>query len=144
MLAEAANWDPARARVAIDALAHYVDGWPRAGDAGVIADDDAGTPVGAAWYRHFTAGEHGYGFVDEATPEVSIAVVAEWRGRGIGTDLLAALAELARRNGVGALSLSVERANPARRLYERAGYVPVADDGDAITMRVDLRPRNVR
>jgi len=30
-------------------LAHYVSGWPRPGDLGVVAQD--GPPVGAAWLR---------------------------------------------------------------------------------------------
>src|SRR3712207_8949587 len=51
------------------------EGWGRSGDAGVIADDAATGPVGAAWYRLFGADEPGYGFVGEATPEFSVAVL---------------------------------------------------------------------
>jgi ribosomal protein S18 acetylase RimI-like enzyme len=77
----------------------------------------------------------GYGFVDEATPEVTIGVDAAYRGQGIGAELLAALAELARAEGFRQLSLSVEPANPALRLYKRSGYRAVGvDDGSSITM----------
>ena len=98
-----------------------------------------GRPVGAAWYRLFSADEPGYGFLDEATPEVSIAVDPAFRGRGVGTALLDALCERARGDGLPALSLSVERDNPARRIYERRGFVEVEGTADACTMRIDLR-----
>ena len=143
MLDAAVNWDGARPAVTVGEVdvAHYVGGWPRDGDAGVVAYDADGAPVGAAWYRFFRHDDHGYGFVDESVPEVSIAVDRAWRGRGIGTDLLRALAETARRRGIDALSLSVERANPARALYEREGYVVVDDPStDSVLTMVRREP----
>ena len=154
LLLEAMNWSPDRTPFTVrdvlsrPELAHYVAGWPRPGDAGVVAvagaaaavDDGPEEPLGAAWWRHFPADDPGYGFVDPSIPEVSIAVVPERRGGGVGTVLLAALAAEAQRAGLAALSLSVELANPAVRLYERAGYRRVGDDGSAATMRLDLPP----
>ena len=93
-------------------LAHYVAGWPRPGDRGVIAE--AGLPVGAAWLRFLPESDPGYGFVDATTSEVSVAVVPEWRGLGIGTHLLGELIGQARDAGLTALSLSVEPDNEAR------------------------------
>jgi GNAT superfamily N-acetyltransferase len=118
----------------------YVEGFGRPGDAAVIALDE-GFPVGAAWYRVFRTGAPGYGFVDESTPELSIAVVPSRRGRGIGDELLSALIERARLEGYTALSLSVERENPALHLYERFGFRPVEERGDTLVMKADLRQR---
>jgi ribosomal protein S18 acetylase RimI-like enzyme len=118
----------------------YVEGFGRPGDAAVIALDE-GFPVGAAWYRIFRTGAPGYGFVDESTPELSIAVVPSRRGRGIGDELLSALIERARLEGYTALSLSVERENPALHLYERFGFRPVEERGDTLVMKADLRER---
>jgi ribosomal protein S18 acetylase RimI-like enzyme len=118
--------------------ARYLSGWGRPGDVGVIAEEDQ--PVGAAWFRLFSADEPRYGFVASDVPELSIGVATESRGRGTGTRLLAALVEVARADGHQAISLSVERDNPARRLYERAGFVRVADDGGAWTMLLELKP----
>ena len=115
----------------------YVVNWGRPGDAGVIALDD-GFPVGAAWYRLFRADAPGYGFVDEHTPELAIAVVPSRRGRGFGKELLGALMEQARKEGHGALSLSVERANPAVALYESFGFRREREEGDTLVMRADL------
>jgi GNAT superfamily N-acetyltransferase len=143
MLYEAAFWRPAGPRPPLDralaepALARYVAGWGRAGDAGVIALGDEGDPIGAAWYRLFPLSEPGFGFVDERTPELSLAVVADARARGVGTALLRALINRARADRFESLSLSVEPDNPARRLYERHGFVRVGGDA-AWTMRANL------
>ena len=143
MLYEAAFWRRDRPRPPIDvalsdpALARYVDEWGRPGDAGVIAAEQ-GVPIGAAWYRLFPPDAPGYGFLGVDIPELSIGVRPEWRGRGIGTALLGALIERARREGVRALSLSVEPDNPARRLYERHGFVRRGTTGGSWTMAREL------
>jgi ribosomal protein S18 acetylase RimI-like enzyme len=116
----------------------YVEGWGRPGDAGVIAENEQGSRIGAAWYRRFTQAEHGYGFIAPEVPEISIGVAPEHRSRGVGTALLKALVERAQREGMPALSLSVEEENPALRLYERLGFRRVGRVGGAWTMRREL------
>jgi ribosomal protein S18 acetylase RimI-like enzyme len=119
-------------------VAAYVRNWGRPGDAGFLAEDEDVRPLGAAWYRFFTADEHGYGYLSPEIPELSVAVDPAYRGRGIGTALLEALRERARAEGVSALSLSVEEDNPALRLYEGLGFERLSLDGGAWTMRVVL------
>lgn len=132
------EWDAARVLNNPD-VAHYVTDWMRGGDAGVIAEV-ADVTAGAAWWRHFTSDDPGYGFVADDVPEVGMAVLAPYRGRGIGAALLDALIELARATGIRALSLSVEEGNGvARALYERRGFEPVARVGDSDTMVLSLR-----
>jgi GNAT superfamily N-acetyltransferase len=110
-------------------VAPFHEAWGRPGDTALVADD--GSPLGLAWYRFFTQAEHGQGFVDEETPELAVAVVAGRRGEGIGTALLEALHARAREEGVARISLSVDHDNPARHLYERLGYVALAEvEGD--------------
>ena len=118
-------------------VSRYVLGWGRRGDAGVIAIEDY-WPVGAAWYRLFSRAEPGYGFIDEETPELSIAVVPNKRGNGHGSQLLKALIDRARADGFNALSLSVEPDNPALPLYEKFGFRKVGENGGAWTMKVEL------
>jgi GNAT superfamily N-acetyltransferase len=108
----------------------FHEDWGREGDAGFVAEED-GRPVGAVWWRLFTAERHGEGFVDERTPELAIAVVDGHRGRGIGGVLLEAIHEHGRRAGVARVSLSVEPDNPAKRLYARFGYVDY-EPGDGL------------
>jgi ribosomal protein S18 acetylase RimI-like enzyme len=145
MLYEAAAWNPdwprerTIAALADPMLERYHRDWGRPGDAGVIADLD-GEPVGAAWYRLFTPAEPGYGFVDERTPELGIAVVPLHRRKGIGWTLLRALMVQAREDGFRSLSLSVAVHNRSRMMYERAGFHKVREepDGETWVMRADL------
>ena len=118
-------------------LQRYVERWGRPGDTALIAIQDF-QPVGAAWYRLFKEDNPGYGFVDEATPELSIAIVPSRRGTGLGSELLDALLERARAEGHGAISLSVEKDSPAVGLYERHGFERFREDDGALTMLAKL------
>lgn len=144
---EAANWSGevrfTREEILADpAFSHYVSGWLRPGDFGVVAEthDGAalGAAVGAAWCRAFSADEPGYGFVAEDVPELSIGVLPEYRGRGVGEALLQALMSRARADGLRAISLSVEDGNRARSLYERLGFVKVGRNGGSDTLLLNL------
>ena len=143
MMVVASNWDPARPAQSLDRLLQdehmrrYVEGWGRAGDIAFIAEV-AGQPVGATWRRFYPSTAPGYGFLSETIPEVSIAVQADWRGRGVGGSLLGRLADDAQRAGLKALSLSVELGNPAFRLYLRQGYQTVHSTVEDHVMRLDL------
>ena len=53
-------------------LAYYAAAWGRPGDIGYLAEDADGQPVGAAWLRRLTGEQRGYGWVDDATPELSL------------------------------------------------------------------------
>jgi ribosomal protein S18 acetylase RimI-like enzyme len=115
-------------------LSRYVEAWGRAGDLGFVAvDSSSGRPVGAAWLRLLGGDARGYGYVDEETPELGIAVLPEHRGRGVGTGLLLRLLESAR-DVYRQVCLSVSADNPAARLYERVGFVRVGECGSSVTM----------
>jgi ribosomal protein S18 acetylase RimI-like enzyme len=110
-------------------LLRYIQGWGRRGDGGVLAEID-GESVGAAWYRLFEEDKPGYGFVDEKTPELSIAVVPLHRRKGIGEAVLRSCMVQAREEGFQALSLSVAVHNRSRMMYQKAGFEKVAESGD--------------
>jgi GNAT superfamily N-acetyltransferase/DNA-binding transcriptional ArsR family regulator len=143
VLYEAVAWNPERTippydvTIAHPELARYHRGWGRRGDLAVLAES-SGAVVGGALCRLFTADDHGHGYLDDATPELAIAVRDGQRGTGIGTRLLGALEEEARRAGFSRLSLSVDTDNPARHLYARCGYSTVSADEDGIRMAKDL------
>ena len=115
-------------------IARYVAGWGRVGDSGFMAADELSQQrIGAVWIRRFTAAQPGYGFVNDATPELTIALLPDWRGRGAGGQLITAMLTAAR-HAYAAVSLSVSAANPARRLYERCGFVTEKIEGESLTM----------
>jgi GNAT superfamily N-acetyltransferase len=113
----------------------YVSNWGRRGDAGVLALEGPHA-YGAAWYRLFTADEPGFGFVDEATPELTIAVVPSRRGKGAGAELLQALLARAREDGYPAVSLSAELGQT--EFYERQGFEALHETQHAVTMLARL------
>ena len=136
MLAHAYAW-----RVnAFDAeipLTRYVENWGRPGDLALIAHE-TGNRVGAAWLRRFPAAEAGYGFLDEQTPELSIAVVPSRRRHGVGQELLDALLEKARAEGHQAVSLSVEQNSAAVSFYERNGFERAGESQGGLVMKRTL------
>nr|WP_295378217.1 GNAT family N-acetyltransferase [Pseudoxanthomonas sp.] len=85
-------------RDALDPLCHHV-----------LARDDAGHPIGTG----------------RLTPEHRVgrmAVLREWRGRGVGDALLAALLDQARRQRWSELTLNAQVS--AENFYARHGFVP--------------------
>jgi ribosomal protein S18 acetylase RimI-like enzyme len=96
-------------------LVKYVKDWGRETDIGSIAfEPDCNQLIGAAWIRLLA--------VDDTTPELAIAVLPQYVGRGIGTLLLQHLLEVAKQR-YPRMALSVRTTNPAKRLYERMGFV---------------------
>jgi ribosomal protein S18 acetylase RimI-like enzyme len=134
MLRHAYYW---RSRHTEMPITRYVNAWGRPGDRALVALDDF-HPAGAAWYRLYTEREPGFGFVDEQTPELTIGVVPSRRGKGIGSELLDALLERARKEGHARISLSVEKTNPAVHLYESRGFKATREDDGATVMVADL------
>jgi ribosomal protein S18 acetylase RimI-like enzyme len=86
----------------------------------VLAD---GEPVGRLYLARWTR-EHRI---------VDIAILPAHRNRGLGTELLRRI--LAEADGAGKpVSIHVEMHNPARRLYDRLGFVPLEERGVYLLM----------
>jgi ribosomal-protein-alanine N-acetyltransferase len=115
-------------------LKHYIEHWgEKKGDYGLVALDESNQPIGAVWIRQFSETDQAWGFVDEQTPELNIALVPDHRNTGIGTKLMVQLLKDIE-GKFNQLSLSVNPKNPSVRLYERFGFVKYADAPPAITM----------
>lgn len=103
-------------------LKKYVQDWGRETDIGVIAlHPQEKFPSGAAWVRLLERGKEAHIGIDDNIPELAIAVLPDYIGQGIGTQMLASLLEAASKVHPGVM-LSVRKNNPARHLYERMGF----------------------
>ena len=124
---------PPRSVMDLPELQIYIaDFGTRPGDHCLIAE--AGEKVvGAAWCRIM----EDYGHIDSSTPSLAISLLPEYRGQGIGTQLLNGLLLLLRENGYRRASLSVQKENPALRLYQRTGFRIVAEKGTEYLMLWD-------
>lgn len=113
-------------------LARYAAHWGGANDLGFGAFI-RNKMIGAAWLRLLTGSGKGYGYWSDETPELTIAVAPNFRRQGIGTRLLKQLLDAAAPR-FDAVSLSVDKRNPARHLYERLGFVIVEYDTTSLLM----------
>ena len=136
MLYQSIFVQPPLPRSIIDApeFKHYLAEWGKPHDAGFIAKDASGAPIGSVWMRVLTHDDPGWGYVDDATPEVStLAVLPEWRARGVGTALMHAFLACADVR-YQQVSLSCDPNNPALRLYQSLGFVGHSFSGTSHTL----------
>jgi mannose-6-phosphate isomerase-like protein (cupin superfamily)/ribosomal protein S18 acetylase RimI-like enzyme len=121
-------------------LTKYVVDWGQPGDLGFVAEE-AGTHqrLGAAWLRVFIGAEKNCNDIEDGTPELAIAVVPSGVGQGIGSQLLRHLLDAAA-SVYPAVYLSVRATNPAKRLYDRFGFVVIGE----LTNRVGGRSLHMK
>lgn len=90
---------------------------PRLGSVWAIVEEGAWIGYAVVTYSYSIEFGGRDAFIDE------IFIRENHRGRGIGTEVLAQLSDHARKAGIGALHLEVDRHNPiARALYAKLGF----------------------
>ena len=125
---------PPRSVVDLPELQVYMAGFgTQPGDHCLVAEVE-GKVVGAAWSRIMAD----YGHIDDSTPSLAISLLPAYRGQRIGTQLLSRLLVLLQENGYLRVSLSVQKENPALRLYERAGFRILKESGTEYLMLRDI------
>ncbi len=115
-----------------DCLTRYAADWGQTEDMGFVAYSENQTMtegrfsnIGAAWLRSGLNPEKRFGYSDEdSIAELTMAVIPEYRGKGIGTALLTQVLKSAQMNHAAVL-LNVRANNPVVALYQRAGFVKV-------------------
>lgn len=127
---------PPRSIVRDPSLSCYIDAFGSGACdyalAAVLPDD---TVVGVAWTRLLP--DHTP--LTNDVPTLAIAVLPGYRGHGIGTALIHAILESLTHHGCSSVSLSVQKANPALRLYQRAGFTIALDNGEELVMVRELK-----
>lgn len=90
--------------------------------------------VGAIWVRIM----NDYGHIDNDTPSLAMSVSKEYRGLGIGSSLLKELLSALKSAGYLKISLSVQKANYAVKIYKQAGFTVVDENSEEYIMVVNL------
>ena len=98
-------------------------------DRGLVAEAD-GKIVGAVWVRIM----NDYGHIDDETPSLAISLCKEYRGLGIGTAMMKKMLALLKSHGYKQVSLSVQKANYAAKLYLKVGFEIVRENEEEYIM----------
>ena len=123
---------PAKSILEDPKLARYYQAWGQKDDHALFAIVDH-HPIGACWSRCYPEEAPGYGTITSDIPELSISVLPEFRGMGVGTQLLGKFLDTLQSNYMG-ISLSVHATNPAKEMYQRFGFVSYDQKGESIIM----------
>lgn len=99
-----------------------------------LAAEVDGRVVGAVWTRII----NDYGHVDDETPSFAISLYEDYRGRGIGTQLMVEMLELLKQQGYRKASLAVQKANYAVRMYRKVGFKTVDENPEEYIMVCEL------
>ena len=98
-------------------------------DRALLAEVD-GQVVGAVWVRIM----NDYGHIDDRTPSLAISLYKEYRKRGIGTALMQKMLDILKNTGYEQVSLSVQKANYAAKMYRKLGFEIVIDKEEEYIM----------
>lgn len=126
---------PSRDILADPQLQVYVqDFGKQTGDFGLFAEVE-GVIAGAVWARIM----EDYGYIDNETPSLAIALYKEYRGKGVGTALLQAMLKLLQEHGYEQVSLAVQKENYAVKLYTACGFRVYRESEEEYIMVRSLR-----
>lgn len=89
-----------------------------------------GKIVGAVWVRIM----NDYGHIDDTTPSFAISLYKEYRGQGIGTDMMQKMLTTLKNAGYKQASLSVQKANYAANMYLKLGFETVSENEEEYIM----------
>lgn len=111
----------------------YISGFGTQPDDRALCAEVNGTIVGAVWVRIMDD----YGHIDGETPSFAISLYKEYRGLGIGTELMRRMLAILEGRGYRRASLAVQKANYAVKLYQKLGF-EIVDERDTEYIMVKL------
>lgn len=121
---------PPKSIVKNEDLQVYVRDFGRLPDDKCLVAEADGRIVGAVWCRVMDD----YGHVADGIPSLAISLYKEYRNKGIGTDLLRQMLQLLRQAGYKQVSLSVQKANYAAKMYLKAGFTILKETAEEYIM----------
>ena len=96
----------------------------------LVAETD-GKVIGAIWSRIV----NDYGHIADDVPSIAISLYKEYRNKGIGTELLMQMLDLLKADGYKSVSLSVQKANYAMKMYQKAGFQTISENAEEAIMQ---------
>ena len=124
---------PSRDIIKQPELQLYISEFGKEDDNAFVAEID-GKVVGAVWTRIM----NDYGHIDNKTPSLAMSLYKEYRGYGIGTALLEGLLTKLRHSKYAKVSLSVQKANYAAKMYLKIGFEIVWENEEEYIMTFHL------
>lgn len=127
---------PQREIIEQEELQVYIRDFGKQKDDRCLAAEIEGRIVGACWVRIMDD----YGHIDDETPSFAISLYEEYRGRGIGTELMRKMLELLKAAGCKRASLAVQKENYAVKMYKNVGFRIVGENEQEFIMVCELKP----
>lgn len=112
---------------------YVVDFGKKEDDICFLAESD-GKIIGAVWVRVM----NDYGHIEDGVPSFAISLYKEYRGYGIGTELMKKMLCELRKRGYEKTSLSVQKANYAVKMYKDVGFEIVDENEEEYIMVCQL------
>ena len=125
---------PSKSIITAPELQVYVKGFGASKDDFALVAEVENKIIGAVWVRIM----NDYGHIDDKTPSLAISLYKKYRGQGIGSSLIKEMLSLLQTHGYKRVSLSVQKANYAAKLYQKIGFRIIKEIGDEWIMTYNL------
>lgn len=125
---------PSKSIITASELQVYVKGFGASKDDFALVAEVESKIIGAVWVRIM----NDYGHIDDKTPSLAISLYKKYRGQGIGYSLIKEMLSLLQTHGYKHVSLSVQKANYAAKLYQKIGFRIIKEIGDEWIMTYNL------
>lgn len=125
---------PPKSIIENEDLQVYVRNFGKQADDRCLVAECDGKVVGAVWTRVM----NDYGHIADGIPSLAMSLYKEYRNKGIGTALLEQMLQLLRKDGYKQVSLSVQKANYAVRMYRKAGFLVLNETDEEYIMMCNL------
>ena len=125
---------PSKSIITAPELQVYGKGFGASKDDFALVAEVENKIIGAVWVRIM----NDYGHIDDKTPSLAISLYKKYRGQGIGYSLIKEMLSLLQTHGYKHVSLSVQKANYAAKLYQKIGFRIIKEIGDEWIMTYNL------
>lgn len=125
---------PPRSIIQDESLQVYIRGFGQQPDDRCLVAEADNRVVGAIWSRIM----NDYGHIADDIPSIAISLYKDYRNKGIGTEMLRRMLDLLKADGYKSVSLSVQKANYAMKMYQKAGFKVISDDAEEAIMKCSL------